>query len=361
MPPLLARCFGVLVALLVATLAAPPAFGLAQRTFVASYGSDTNACSPAFPCRSIDIAIGQTKPFGEVIILDSAGYGNFTVGQAVSIIAPAGVYAGISVFFGVGVVVAGGPVTLENLTINGMGGTRGITVGSATLYVRNCTIANFSEYGIRVEGTGSIIVRDTVIRGTSGGSGVSLVAPVSATLDRVQIVGNSVGLVAGYGADVTVKRSIVSVNGTGLSFSGDDDFGGATTLASVEDSLISDNTGYGIVVQASAAASVASLQLIRSTLTRNVDGALAAATAPAVAVINASKNLISQNSQDGLVASGNGATVLANGNTFSRNGAHALNNIGGTFYTGKGADGLPNNAGEQAVPTAGTITPLAAF
>ena len=56
--------------------------------------------------------------------MDSAGYGAVTITQSVSIIAPAGIYAGISVFGGDGVTVnaPGAIVVLRGLSINGQGG-----------------------------------------------------------------------------------------------------------------------------------------------------------------------------------------------------------------------------------------------
>ena len=77
----------------------------AQRTFVSGVGNDSNPCSRTAPCRTFGQAILQTAAGGEVYVLDSAGYSAFTISQSVSIIAPAGVTAGISVFSGTGIVV----------------------------------------------------------------------------------------------------------------------------------------------------------------------------------------------------------------------------------------------------------------
>ena len=76
-----------------------PAFGAAQRTFVASYGSDVGPppCSLASPCRSFNVAIGNTLAGGEVVILDTAGYGPMTINKSLKVIGPSGVYGGISV------------------------------------------------------------------------------------------------------------------------------------------------------------------------------------------------------------------------------------------------------------------------
>src|SRR2546426_7468130 len=101
---------------LVAVLTTFPAFS-AQRTFVAGSGNDANPCTRDMPCRSFGAAIAVTSTNGEVVALDSAGYGPVTVTQSVAIVAPNGVHAGISVFSGDGVTVnaSGGVVVLRNL------------------------------------------------------------------------------------------------------------------------------------------------------------------------------------------------------------------------------------------------------
>ena len=71
-----------------------PAVAALQRTFVASTGSDSNPCSLPLPCRGFAIAVAAVAPAGEVIVLDSGGYGPVVITQSVSIIAPAGVVCG---------------------------------------------------------------------------------------------------------------------------------------------------------------------------------------------------------------------------------------------------------------------------
>src|SRR5438477_12911031 len=77
----------------------------AQRSFVASNGNDSNACTRDLPCRSFAAAIAVTAPNGEVVALDSAGYGPFVVSQSVAVIGAPGAYAGVSVPSGDGVTV----------------------------------------------------------------------------------------------------------------------------------------------------------------------------------------------------------------------------------------------------------------
>src|SRR5437762_124340 len=104
----------------------------APRTFVsASSGLDTNPCTRPAPCRSFSAALLVTDADGEVIAADSGGYGVVTVNQGVSLIAPDGVYAGITAASANGVLVnaATANVVLRNLVINS-GTLDGIRVNS---------------------------------------------------------------------------------------------------------------------------------------------------------------------------------------------------------------------------------------
>ena len=56
----------------------------------------------AAPCRSFNAAIAQTSAGGEVVILDTAGYGTMSINKSIKVIGPSGVYGGISVLGGAG-------------------------------------------------------------------------------------------------------------------------------------------------------------------------------------------------------------------------------------------------------------------
>ena len=79
----------------------------APTTYVATYGSDANSCSLGLPCRTFSGALAQTNAGGQIVVLDSGGYGAVKIDKSVSIVAPEGVYAGISVFSGKGVEITG--------------------------------------------------------------------------------------------------------------------------------------------------------------------------------------------------------------------------------------------------------------
>lgn len=367
------RSARALLAFLLLVLATPPAFGvLAQRTFVSGtpVASDANPCSLALPCRSFGAAIAQTISGGEVIVLDSAGYGPVTITQSVSIIAPAGVYAGISVisptnFVGVSVNAAGIKVLLQNLVINALGGNYGIFLQQgAELYVNNCTVANFTSAGIySIAGGSKLYLKDTVVRNSGPGAyGLWLFGTAVADVERVRIESNgNDGVRAEGGASVSIKRSVLARNGgSGLiAFAA----AGIVVRATVEDSLVSDNGSDGLTATSSGAGAVAEISAARNTITRNADnGVGTGASSSGSSVANLSDNLLTQQGLDGVAATGAGAVVTASRNTFAGNATSALHTFtGGTIHTVKGADALPNNAGEQTTPTIGNVVPANAF
>ena len=133
-----------------------------QRTFVASFGTDAGnlTCSLAFPCRSFNVAIGNTNPGGEVVILDTAGYGPMVITKSIKVIGPAGVYGGISVLGGAnpttGIVINaadGDDVTLRGLDVSGIPGAVpapliGIDIQNAGgVHIEKSSIGNFTDGG----------------------------------------------------------------------------------------------------------------------------------------------------------------------------------------------------------------------
>src|SRR2546430_13238022 len=57
----------------------------APRTFVSGLGSDANPCTRTAPCRTFQMAHDTVDPNGEVLALDSAGYGTLTITKNVTI------------------------------------------------------------------------------------------------------------------------------------------------------------------------------------------------------------------------------------------------------------------------------------
>ena len=204
---------GVLVILCVLE-PAPLSAAAAPRTFVASSGMNTNPCSRTSPCRSFGAAISQTTAGGEVIVLDSAGYGPATIGTSVPLVAPPGVYAGITATVGFGIQVNAGAsdvIAIRGLTINGAGGDTGIYFTSgAALYVQQTLVQNFSNVGITVGPLTNTVVRiedATVVRSASTGIWIAsfLTAAVKATIVDSRIGDNHL---AGNGTDGTFTGTL---------------------------------------------------------------------------------------------------------------------------------------------------------
>jgi hypothetical protein len=210
------------VALLFAAGVAPVAAAAAQRTFVAHFGVDNPTCSIALPCRGFAAAVSATSANGEVIVLDSAGYGAVVITKSVSIIAPPGVYAGVSVASGTGITVNAAPadkVVLRGLSVNGQGGSDGIAfVQGAELNIDGCEIANMGANGIVVSAAnGNATIRNTISRDNAA-NGISILGgSARVVLDNVQLTNNGgSGLYAMNAATAIISASIIAGNAVGL-------------------------------------------------------------------------------------------------------------------------------------------------
>jgi hypothetical protein len=238
-----------------------------QRSFVsAQLGNDVNACGPTAPCRTFAKAISVTTAGGEVIILDSGGYGAFSIAQAVSINAPPGVYAGITAFSGDAVAVAAGGsdvVSLRGLTLNGLGGVNGVnfTTGAA-LHVENCSASNFTGAGYTFTSTGLVFFKDSSARSSGNGAvlnnGSSLASIDSCRFER----NTGAGLLVSAGK-ASVRSSVASANANGL-----EAVAGTSPELNIEKCLAANNTGIG--VNADGAGTV--VRVSNSTITDNGTG-----------------------------------------------------------------------------------------
>ncbi len=183
------RVLGLTFALALAALAPADAAAIVQRTFVASTGNDANPCSLAQPCRGFARAITQTSPSGEVIVLDSAGYGPVIDHEVRVDHRGGGIHAGITVFSGDGITVniPGGVVVLRGSTISGQGGENGIHLLAAQrLRVESCVISNMGVDGVMHSANATeLIVIDTIAR-DNGGSGIGGDSNAFVVLDHVR-------------------------------------------------------------------------------------------------------------------------------------------------------------------------------
>ena len=308
-----------------------------QRTHVsAAFGSDANTatnCAAAAPCRFFTAAMSVTNPNGEVIVLDSGGYGAVTITQSVALIAPTGVYAGISVFpgaDGVTIATAGVNVVLRGLSINGQGGNSGIymTAGNR-LTVENCVISNLGQYGISVNTAATVRVTDSIVR-DNGASGITLQNGVKATITRAVVSGN--------------------VGNVGIFLVGNTP---STSTVDIADSTV-DGNFYGIYARSTVSTAILKLSVRDSRILRNLSVGLGVeSNAGAAASLYASNNMVSNN-RDGLFVYGAAAKVISTGNTVTGN------TRAGFYAAGVFESAGNNTVRDNGAANVGTITVIAA-
>ena len=197
-----------------------------NRTFVSGAGSDSNPCSLTSPCRTFGQAISVTNSGGEVVVLTSAGYGPFTINKAVTVEAPAGVYAGITATgLSDGIDINAGSmdiVILRGLTVNSEGSSgNGIVFNSgAALHIESCVVNGFTDgSGIAINNFGNIFVTDTIARGNDAGIQVDPTGTgtVYISMDHLHLDGNGTGLLvvptgSGTIATAAIRNSSASDN-----------------------------------------------------------------------------------------------------------------------------------------------------
>lgn len=247
--PLLLSLATILLVAAGTAIAAP-----SQRTFVASYGSDANPnCALLLPCRSFNAAIAQTNPGGEVVILDTAGYGPMIINKSIKVIGPSGVYGGISVVAGAaittGIVINAGngdDITLRGLDISGVlppGAVPpfpniGIDIQNAgAVHIEKSSIGNFTQdtsacINVNVANTTRVYLIDSFLRECNTSIYANSSVPVAGNrpsvivdntrIERGQNTGGTGGLTRGIFMqgflDVSLRNSMISRQDFGVQF-----------------------------------------------------------------------------------------------------------------------------------------------
>lgn len=154
------------------------------RAFVSSTGNDTNAganCPQATPCRTFAGALPTVTAGGELIALDTAGYGPLTGGntinKAITIATVPGATAFVVVATGTaGFTIGAGAsdlIILRNINFNGSGAasTTGIAHNSGKLEAHDCKFAQLTT-GIALVNSKANL-QDCVITGNTTGASIS--------------------------------------------------------------------------------------------------------------------------------------------------------------------------------------------
>lgn len=247
--------------------------GQASRTWVSGVGDDANPCSRTAPCKTFAGAISKTAAAGEISVLDPGGFGAVTITKAITIngegtlasILSAGtngiiinaaatdeiVLKNLSIHgFETGLdgvrYLAGGQVTIENVTIQGFQGAAGSSnaieaalAADGRLVVRNVSITN-CESGIRAStSAGSLKLElDNVRIENTDGHGLEAISNVQGVVSRSMFVGNAFSGIRSSGATtaINVDKSTFMNNNIGIST------GIAGARVRLSDSVIVNNT-----------------------------------------------------------------------------------------------------------------------
>ncbi|HEV8579488.1 MAG TPA: right-handed parallel beta-helix repeat-containing protein [Thermoanaerobaculia bacterium] len=266
-------CFTLFTVALVALLAVPAAHAQ-TRTWVSGVGNDANPCSRTAPCKTFAGALAVTAAGGEISVLDPGGFGAVTITKSITISGD-GTLAGILAAGTNGIIVNAGAndkVIIRSLSIHGAGsgisGIRYLAGGQVT--VENVTIsgfqANVNSRGIDVNltSTGELIVHDTTITDCEGGVKLTTSAgTLQATLDNVRIDstdGHAVEALANTTADI--NHSNFSHN-----FNAGVRTAAATAVANVEDTVLAfNNAGINAAIAGSR------IRISDATIVNNVTG-----------------------------------------------------------------------------------------
>ncbi|HSD47858.1 MAG TPA: hypothetical protein VLB87_14620, partial [Pyrinomonadaceae bacterium] len=203
----LMRVFTLAFLFLAATVVA---HGQPARAFVSSAGSDANDCSRSTPCRNFQRAHDAVASGGEVVALDSAGYGAVSITKSVTITGEGVHAAATSPSTGGNVVSVNGAgitVVLRNLQIQShptaVSGNGIFARNFGVLHVENCTV-RAALVGLfflpnTADGTPArkLFVKDSVLR-NNGDAGIFLAnaadtGTLNATIERTRMENNASG------------------------------------------------------------------------------------------------------------------------------------------------------------------------
>ena len=248
-PPLIAAMIMQTAALAAQPLAANTPL---TRTYVSGTGSDSNPCSAANPCLTLQGALALTVAGGEIYVLDSANYGPVTINKAVTITSE-GAAAGVLATSGAAAITisagATDVVNLRGLDIDGSNsGSVGIQFNSGqSLNIQKSVVRGFTGSGINFAPNGAsfLFVADTTLINNAG-YGIALTNNATGVVSRVTATANGVGILAygsGSGVSLTVTDSLAGHNNFGIYAS--------SSAVMVRNSTFNANA-YGILADQSA-------------------------------------------------------------------------------------------------------------
>ncbi len=272
-----------------------------SQTFVSVEGKDNSTCdAPDKACRNIQLGITKVQAGGEVVILTSGSYQPFTINKAVTVVAAPDIHVSINTTSGDGVIINSAPadvVILRGLTFNGLGGIVGIQfMSGGELHVENCIASGFSAHGIGLGPASKFFAQDVILRNNAG-SGILLNTvgdgTITASLDRISVVGNGTG--------INIQKNV---------------------RVTLRDAVVTGNKFLGIVAGTSPAGTTTEVTIENCQITGNLSGPVAGG-GDGNTVMNVSDSIIANNSGAGINSFPNGLIRVSN-TTIVHNGSGLL-------------------------------------
>lgn len=270
--------FGAMIMFVLSLAYVSTAVAQTPRTFVSVLGNDAFPCNtPLLPCRNVQTGITKVDAGGEVVVISSGSYQQFTVNKSVTVAAAPGEHVGVSVPSGSGAVVNAGPadsITLRGLTFIWAGGisNNGIEfVAGRALHVESCIVNGFPGAGIFSSAPSKLFIKDTSVRNGGNFAGIMVVAPsgtAAASIEHCRVEGlgaTGIGVLAGDNTRVTVRDTVSSGNGTG--FQADPNTSSATVEMNLENCVAANNSFAGIFADGTPGTSV--IRVSNTTVTNN--------------------------------------------------------------------------------------------
>jgi len=200
--------------------------GSANRTFVSTGGVDGNTaanCSSGSPCRSFAAALSVTNSGGELVVVNSGGYGPATISQPV-VITAIGIDASITALTGENglTIDTTGNVTITGLNLHGgdvaNDGILVTEVGFLRLY--SVDIENFVNDGIEFTSSGNLAVYDSKITDSHANGLLLNNASAKAYVHNTSFDNNTTAGANAALGNMTVADSSAHYNGIGFYASG---------------------------------------------------------------------------------------------------------------------------------------------
>jgi len=274
------------------------AFARNNRSAVASTGFDTNPCTVTSPCRSFGTAISHTNPGGEIIALDSAGYGPFAITtDGVTISGAPGVHAAITATTSAAITISAGsvPVTLRNLVlINAAGGANDgiVKTSTANLYASDLVIRGFGT-GINSQ-NGNLTLQRSLIQDNVNGVTVQNggVSYARATITDSTVERSNYGVIADQQTRVAIVNCTIAENNIGVDSLATAGVGNLSSVVTLKGCVVA---GMAIMADSSGGDSAVIL-LSDDLLAYNEVGVTSAGTS---AISSFGNNTFANNSSDG--------------------------------------------------------------